>query len=216
MKVSQLEERRWNELWSSLGAKAPQGSFNELVGLYSEPHRLYHNTSHILAALKHFDALKGLAERPDLVEFSLWLHDVVYDPRATDNEAKSADLAESYLLAAGLGKWVSEVRRLIIATAHTAACEADDAGLVVDIDLSVLALDSAGYAAYTRSIRQEYQWVPEEAFRAGRTKVLQSFLAMPKLYSHSATVTAWEHKARSNISAELTSIERGLNSSFDM
>lgn len=216
MRVSRLQEPLWNALWISLGAKAPQGSFHELVRLYVEPQRHYHNASHILAALRHFDALKGLAERPELVEFALWHHDVIYDPRARDNEAKSADLAERYLVDAGLRELVAEARRLIMATAHTAACEADDAGLVVDIDLSVLALDPPGYVAYTRAIRQEYQWVPHEAFQAGRSKVLQSFLAMPKLYSHPDTVSAWEDKARSNIKAELTSLERGWPRSLDM
>lgn len=198
-----LNEQRWNDLWIALGANAPQGSFDELVRLYTEPHRRYHNVSHILAALNHFDVLKGLAERPGLVEYSLWLHDAIYDPRATDNEAKSADLAERYLVEAGLGHLAAEAKRLIMATAHTAPSEADDAGLVVDIDLSVLALHPAGYAEYTRAVRQEYQWVPEELFRAGRSKVLQSFLAMPKLYSHPTSIDAWEDKARKNIKAEL-------------
>jgi predicted metal-dependent HD superfamily phosphohydrolase len=206
MMAGHLDEHRWDSLWIAWGAKAPQGSFDELVSLYTEPHRRYHNVSHILAALNHFDSLKGLARRPELVEFSLWLHDAVYDPRATDNEAKSADLAERYLVATGLGHLVAEVRRLIMATAHTSPSVADDAGLVVDIDLSVLALHPAGYAEYTRAVRQEYQWVPDELFRAGRSKVLQSFLAMPQLYSHPTNIAAWEDMARKNIKSELRSL----------
>ena len=198
-----LDEHRWNSLWIALGAKAPQGSFYELVSLYTEPQRRYHNVSHILAALNHFDTLKGLARRPDLVEFALWLHDSVYDPRATDNEAKSADLAERFLSAAGLDDLVAEVRRLIMATAHTSPSEADDAGLVVDIDLSVLALHPAGYIEYTRAVRQEYQWVPDELFRAGRSKVLKSFLALPNLYSHPAVIAIWEVRALRNLRTEL-------------
>ncbi|WP_408601965.1 hypothetical protein [Pseudomonas sp. PLMAX] len=201
-----MDEHRWDSLWIALGAKAPQGSFDELVSLYTEPHRRYHNVSHILAALNHFDSLKGLARRPELVEFSLWLHDAVYDPRATDNEAQSADLAERYLVAVGLGHLIAEVRRLIMATAHTSPSEADDAGLVVDIDLSVLALHPAGYAEYTRAVRQEYQWVPDVLFQAGRSKLLQSFLAMPQLYSHPTNIAAWEDTARKNIKSELRSL----------
>lgn len=198
-----LDEQRWNDLWIALGANTPQGSFDELVRLYTEPHRHYHNVSHILAALNHFDTLRGLSMRPELVEFALWLHDAVYDTRAADNESKSADLAERYLADAGLGHLAGEVRRLIMATAHTSLSAADDAGLVVDIDLSVLALHPAGYAEYTRAVRQEYQWVPDELFQAGRSKVLQSFLAMPQLYSHPTNIAAWEDLARKNIKAEL-------------
>lgn len=198
-----LSPDRWIALWQDLGSTPPAGSFEELVRHYGERHRHYHNASHILSALKHFDAFKALAGRPALVEYALWLHDVVYDSRAGDNEAKSADLAEQFLLAAGLPQLADETRRLIMATAHTAPSGADDSGLVVDIDLSVLALPPAAYAAYTRAVRREYEWVPEDQFRAGRRKVLGTLLSMPSLYSHPTIIAAWEVRARANILEEL-------------
>lgn len=198
-----LSQDRWTALWRDLGSTPPTGSFAELVSRYREPHRHYHNAEHILAALKHFDAFKALAMRPALVEYALWLHDVVYDSRAGDNEAKSADLAEQFLVAAGLPELANETRRLIMATTHTAPSGADDAGLVVDIDLSVLALPPADYAAYTRAVRREYEWVPEDQFRAGRCKVLGTLLSMLSLYSHPTLIAAWEFRARANIQEEL-------------
>lgn len=211
-----LDEQRWTRLWDALGAKAPAGSFDELVSLYSEPHRCYHNQTHIVAALNHLDDLRGLAERPELVELALWLHDAVYDTHATDNEARSADIAERYLLESGLGHLADEVRKMIMATAHTVPTVADDAGLVVDIDLSVLALDPAGYAEYIRAVRQEYIWVPDADFRVGRSKVLKSLLTMPSLYSHPTTIAAWEAKAHANMNQELTDLAPSTGEFFEL
>jgi predicted metal-dependent HD superfamily phosphohydrolase len=202
-----LSQDRWIALWRDLGSTPPAGSFEELVSRYSEPDRHYHNAVHIVTALKHFDTFRGLARRPALVEFALWLHDVVYDPRASDNEAKSADMAERFLVSAGLGHLVDETRQPIMATAHTAPTSADDTGLVVDIDLSVLALPPAAYEAYTRAIRREYQWVPDDLFRAGRRKVLDTLMAMPALYSHPTIIATWEDRARANIEAELKGLQ---------
>mgnify|MGYP003455384999 FL=1 len=206
MVTHQLPKNRWIALWRELGSTQPVGSFAELVRLYREPHRHYHNADHILAALKHFDAFKGLSRRPALVEYALWLHDAVYDPRATDNEAQSANLAEKYLVEAGLDDLVDETRRLIMATAHKVPATADDAGLVVDIDLSVLAKEASAYRAYTRTVRREYQWVPDNLFIEGRRQVLNTLMAMPTLYSHPTIIAAWEKQARENMAAEL----RGL------
>lgn len=206
MVTQSLSQDRWIALWRELGSTPPAGSFAELMSRYREPHRHYHNADHILAALKHFDAFKWLSRRPALVEYALWLHDAVYDPRATNNEAKSADMAEKYLVEAGLDHLVSEARRFIMATAHKVPATADDAGLVVDIDLSVLALQSSAYRTYTRAVRREYQWVPENLFIEGRRQVLNTLMAMPTLYSHPAIIAAWENQARANMAAELRAL----------
>lgn len=202
-----IGQNRWDRLWLSLGAReSPTGSYERLLGLYQEPHRRYHNLSHIEAALRHLDSLKTLAARPELVEFALWMHDAIYDPRATDNEAKSADLAESYLATAGLKQHAPQIREMIMATAHTALTQADDIGLVVDIDLSVLALPPAGYERYTVAVRQEYSWVPEHLFTAGRMKMLSSLLDMPTLYSHPSINAKWGPSAIENMTRELRSL----------
>lgn len=201
-----LSRERWESLWQQLGGIAPDGSFDHLCARYAEPHRYYHNAGHILATLEHFDRLKGLAESPALVEYALWMHDAIYDTRSASNEAQSAHLAEHFLLSAGFDNLAPAVVKFIMATTHTAPSEADDAGLVVDIDLSVLALPAVDYEAYAGSVRKEYHWVPEPEFRAGRRRVLESLLAMPTLYVHPANIAAWESRARTNLESEFARV----------
>ncbi|MGY4533928.1 putative metal-dependent HD superfamily phosphohydrolase [Pseudomonas sp. TE3786] len=202
-----LSASRWDTLWRALGATPPANSFAELTAHYSEPQRHYHNGAHIDACLKHLDTLQHLANDLPAVEFALWTHDAIYNTQRQDNEALSADLAEQLLTRAGIPQRVAEVRRHILATAHSEPADADDAGLVVDIDLSVLALPEQAYHAYTQAIRAEFAWVPEPLFNAGRAKVLSTLLQMPHLYSHQQTQQLWEARARANLQRELQQLQ---------
>lgn len=198
-----LSAERWQNLWQRLGATPPEGSFAALTAHYSEPQRHYHNGAHLNACLQHLDRFQHLAQDAAVVEFALWTHDAIYHTQRQDNEAASADLAEKWLREAGVPEHVDSVRRHILATAHLEPAEADDAGLVVDIDLSVLALPAHDYHAYTEAIRAEFAWVPEALFTAGRAKVLNTLLAMPYLYSHEEIRAHWEANARANLQREL-------------
>jgi predicted metal-dependent HD superfamily phosphohydrolase len=201
--TAHLSPQRWETLWQALGAPVPAGSFTALAQHYSEPHRHYHNGAHINACLHHLDNFQHLARDLPAVEFALWTHDAIYDTHRQDNEALSADLAVYLLVGAGIPARAEEVGRHILATAHTEPAEADDAGLVVDIDLAVLALPAEAYLAYTHAIRAEYSWVPAALFNAGRAKVLNTLLQMPYLYSHGEIRALCEEPARANLKAEL-------------
>ncbi len=48
-----------------------------------------------------------------------------------------------------------------------------------DADLAVLASDPAAYAAYAAAVREEYGFVPDDAFREGRAAVLRHLLDLP-------------------------------------
>lgn len=200
-------ENRWLCLWRALGAIPPAGAFDYLQKQYSEPARYYHTLDHIAACLAHFDSLRQLADKPHLVELALWLHDVVYDTRRADNEACSAQYASSLLTAAGVPEHAPAVEAMIMATTHQNGSQANDCGLVLDIDLSVLAQPTQVYKSYQQAVHQEFSWVPDDLFRVGRAKVLRGLLRCRPLYGHPAISAAWEATARANIESELLDLE---------
>ncbi|MER5650710.1 metal-dependent phosphohydrolase [Streptosporangium sp. NPDC002524] len=188
---------RWRSL-AGLGAD-PLGS--ELITRYDEPHRRYHTTAHLEAVLTHVDALAGHAEHPDLVRLAAWFHDAVYDPRRGDNEERSAALAERALPELGLpAEAVATVARLVrLTVTHDPAPGDADGAVLSDADLAILGASPEVYARYAAAVREEYGFVPDDAFRAGRAAVLRSLLDLPVIFR----VADLEEAARANIAAEL-------------
>lgn len=145
-----------------------------------------------------------LAQRPAEIAIALWFHDAVYDVKAHDNEARSADWAVTALQAAGVSAEVqARAHALIMATEHTAAPLAGDAALLVDIDLAILAATPARFAEYEWQIRQEFAWVPEDVFVEKRRVVLQEFVARLNIYSTAFLHSKMESAARANLHAML-------------
>ncbi len=84
----------WSALWRRLGAAGDaEPVFLDLEARYSEEGRAYHNLAHIAHCLDELRCYPGGGVDIGAVEFALWFHDAVYDPRAKDNEGRSAGLA---------------------------------------------------------------------------------------------------------------------------
>lgn len=201
---------KWTELWQKLGVKGAQESqLDALVAHYSEPHRAYHNLAHISDCLEQFEPVRSYAHNPEAVELAIWYHDVIYDPRAKDNEERSAEVAVRTAGEAGLpASFQGSVKALILATKKHDASLDRDAALMVDVDLSILGREPDRFDQYEGQIRQEYDWVSEEAFTAGRTAVLESFLARPAVYGTEFFKNRYERQARENIERSIRNLRR--------
>ena len=201
-------KNRWLKFWAAAGAAGdPEPEWRSLSARYAEPHRAYHTLDHVAHCLDEFEEVRGLAADAVAVEMSLWYHDAVYDPRAKDNEARSADLARAAAAAMGLPRERGErVAGLILVSTHVSLAGDPDAQLFADIDLSILGRPSAVFAEYERRVRVEYAWVPEPAFRAARSAILQSFLKRPSLYATPHFQRKYEAMARLNLSVSLNQL----------
>ncbi|MET7617045.1 hypothetical protein [Streptomyces sp. NPDC005408] len=186
----------------------PEPYAENLLTRWSEPQRHYHTLDHLTAMLLHIDALEEYAADPDLVRLAAWFHDAVYLPDRSENEERSARLAERALTEAGLPPAsTAEVARLVRLTITHAPAPDDTNGLVLcDADLAILASAPEPYAAYTAAVREEYAFVPDEAFRAGRAAVLQQLLDLPRLFHTPYGQAHWEAAARENLTAELATL----------
>jgi predicted metal-dependent HD superfamily phosphohydrolase len=146
-----------------------------LITRYSEPHRHYHTSKHLLDVLTMIDQL---ADDHDLflVQLAAWYHDAVYAVPVgqISNEEASARLALRELSRVGLEQEdLNQVARLVRLTeTHLPGPRDPEGELLCDADLAILASDPADYADYVAAIRAEYASVPEEQFLAGRLAVL--------------------------------------------
>ncbi|MFJ9117967.1 hypothetical protein ACIRJO_20720 [Streptomyces sp. NPDC102394] len=178
---------------------------DNLLARWQEPQRRYHTLAHLVAVLDHVDTLQEYADDPDAVRLAAWFHDAVYLPERSENEERSARLAERALPEAGVpDATAAEVARLVrLTVTHDPADDDRNGQVLCDADLAILASPPTAYAAYTAAVREEYHFVPNDAFRAGRADVLRRLLALPRLFRTPYGQEKWEATARYNLSAEL-------------
>ncbi|MFE6038153.1 hypothetical protein [Streptomyces sp. NPDC056452] len=178
---------------------------DNLLVRWAEPQRRYHTTAHLTQVLDRVDTLAGHAADPDLVRLAVWFHDAVYRPDRTENEERSATLAERALAEAGVPRAATaEVARLVRLTVTHDPADGDTNGEVLcDADLAILAAAPKEYGTYAAQVREEYGFVPDDAFREGRAAVLRQLLGLPRLFRTPHGVAAWEPRARQNLTTEL-------------
>lgn len=179
---------------------------DNLLARWAEPQRRYHTTDHLIAVLDHIDTLAAHAENPEAVRLAAWFHDAVYHPERSENEERSAAVAVRALTEAGVPADVTdEVARLVRLTLTHDPAPGDTNGEVLcDADLAILASEPEAYEAYTRAVREEYGFVPDDAFRAGRAAVLRQLLDLERLFHTPLGAARWEEPARANLNGELT------------
>lgn len=201
--------RRWRDALVAVRGTAsgpdPLPYAEHLLDRWGEPQRRYHTTAHLAQVLDHVDTLAGHAADPDVVRLAVWFHDAVYRPDRSENEERSAALAERALPEAGVpDAATAEVARLVrLTVTHDPADGDRDGEVLCDADLAILASAPKEYAAYAAQVREEYGFVPDDLFRAGRADVLRHLLGLPRLFRTPHGAAAWEPKARQNVTTEL-------------
>jgi predicted metal-dependent HD superfamily phosphohydrolase len=210
MRQSDLRER-FAALWVRLGGHGDvQPILDSVLRGWTEPHRRYHGLDHLLDCLARLDESPAVGDGRDLTEAALWYHDLVYRPGASDNEARSAELARAALVEGGApDATADEVARLVRLTDHVAPPEDPVGELVCDVDLSILGRPAGEFDEYERRIREEYQQVPDPLYRAGRARVLAKLLARDPLFRTDFFRRRYEDSARHNLRRSLDSLARG-------
>ena len=184
-------------------------TFQQLAAAYGEPDRTYHNTAHVQHCLAELDRARSLARRPDEVEAALWFHDAVYVSWRSDNERRSAALAEAALRTGGVDSSACHrITELILATKHVALEAELDAQLICDVDLAILGAPAPEFEQFEHAIRQEYRWVPDVLYRRSRSAVLRGLLLRESIYQTADFRTHYEEPARQNLERLLASLNR--------
>jgi predicted metal-dependent HD superfamily phosphohydrolase len=204
---------KWQALVTSVNAHhaSSDAVWDELIRHYSEPHRTYHNLSHIMVLLRYAETHRHQINRLETVEFAIWFHDVIYDTHLKDNERRSAEWARRAMIAMQIDEHhIPPVMECIVATERheVTSPRIADLPLFLDMDLSILGAKENVYKQYSEVIRAEYSWVPIEEYRLARGKFLQRFLERPSLFFTTAMAADLERQARQNLESELLELAK--------
>ncbi|MEU3060902.1 hypothetical protein AB0P12_04745 [Streptomyces subrutilus] len=202
---------RWRATAAAAGVPArrdPAPYAERLLAAWAEPWRRYHTTAHLADVLARIDVLAPHAADPAAVELAAWFHDAVYRPDRSENEERSAALAERALaeLGADPARTAEAARLVRLTVTHDPAPGDTNGEALCDADLAVLAGSPEAYADYAAAVRAEYGFVPDDAFRTGRAAVLRQLLALPRLFRTPHGAAHWEAPARANLAAELAAL----------
>jgi len=199
---------KWQALVDSVQANPDMADavWDELIRHYSEPHRAYHNLSHVMFLLRQVDTHRQQINRPETVEFAIWFHDVIYDTHLKDNERRSAEWARRAMVAMMVDeRHIPPVMACVAATERyeIISPRIADLPLFLDMDLAILGAREPVYQGYVEVVRAEYDWVPIEEYRLARGKFLQRMLDRPALFHTPAMAVSHEYQARQNLQSEL-------------
>lgn len=181
--------------------------WNELELQYNGAGRFYHTLNHISGIIAVLDTSSKHVDCLDALQFAAFYHDAIYDVLKNDNEERSAALADQRLAELSVPTEIAGLcHQHILATKRHEQSTCSDTNLFTDADLAILGGVPALYQEYCRNIRQEYSIYPDDVYRAGRIKVLEHFLAMPRIYKTDFFRERYEVQARENIKTELAEL----------
>lgn len=186
----------------------PSALLNELKSRHSEPQRAYHDWTHIEALLAHLKDAQENIINIQVVTYAIVFHDAIYDPKASDNEQRSAALlVESETPLSAENQAVT--KRIIEATdghqlpSDLSGSDLSDCAHFLDMDLGILGASAERFDHYEEQIRFEYSHVAPEDYRKGRARVLTHFADRKDLYFTDWGRARFEDKARSNLERSL-------------
>jgi predicted metal-dependent HD superfamily phosphohydrolase len=178
--------------------------WNEIALKYTAPRRHYHNLMHLENLLALLVPLKNEIAEWNTVLFSLYYHDVIYNPLKTNNEENSAAFAVYRMRAIDVPEQIIEnTSKQILATKKHDACADNDTNLFTDADLSILGQPWEVYIDYYKQVRKEYALFPDIIYKPGRRKVLQHFLQMDNIFKTRFFNSRFELQAKENLKKEL-------------
>lgn len=181
--------------------------WDEIVTYYSQEQRYYHNFKHLKDLSLELASVQHKIQHWDVILFTLYYHDIIYNTSNNDNEEKSAELAAQRMQEIGVDRCdIERCRQQILATKGHAAQADSDTNYFTDADLSILGKSPTEYASYCSNIRKEYSNYPYSLYQQGRKKVVQHFLSMGKIFKTKVFYDKYEEQAKQNLSHELKSL----------
>lgn len=143
--MTTVRERFLNDLTSCGASHIIAEKWSKIIeGHYShEPQRHYHNLQHVSSMLECADRHEDALVDPLVVRLAIYFHDIIYDPKRSDNELKSIAIFREFvkdvsLSSARVDKVCSYIERTNTHTLVEESCDDKDLRYFLDFDLEVL------------------------------------------------------------------------------
>ena len=180
--------------------------WGDVSARYGETARRYHTLDHLRHCLGQADLAADRMPDADTVRLAIWFHDVVYEPAAADNEARSAAYARAALAPRLPAARVDDVERLVLATRYGEVPRRDDEAWMIDIDYSSFGLPWEAFLRDSLAVRAERPDLGNDEFAIQQSRFLESLLARPYLYHTGFFRERCEAAARGNIRRYLATL----------
>ena len=144
MKYINYLRNEWNKLVSKYTNNKIliHNTFNDIEICYSSSDRYCHNLSHIKFMLSEAENFRTEFDDFNSIWFSIWFHDIIYEVNRSDNEERSADMAEAFLIKINYDKIkILNIKNLIQKTKNqqnTKSTDLFDPLIFLDLDLLIL------------------------------------------------------------------------------
>ena len=179
--------------------------WTEIEQNYADKKRHYHTLQHLDNLLAQLIEIKGEIQNWEAILFTLYYHDIVYDPLKSDNEEKSAALAEKRMKQISVSAdTIERCKKHILATKSHLKSTDSDTNYFTDADLAVLGQPWEAYTLYYKNVRKEYAIYPDLVYHAGRKKVLHHFLTMDNIFKTDFFYHKFEKQAKQHIQKEIS------------
>lgn len=185
-------DRVKNELWT------------EIERNYSSKKRHYHTLQHLDNLLSQLTKVKSKIQNWEITLFTLFYHDIIYNSIKSNNEEKSAELAEKRMKQISVSNDHIELcKKQILATKSHIKSTDSDTNYFTDADLSVLGETWETYLLYCKNVRKEYSVYPDLVYNIGRKKVLNQFLEMETIFKTDYFFKNYNKQAKKNVQKEI-------------
>lgn len=177
--------------------------WNEIQTNYNATARYYHNLQHLKNMLTDLEAIKHEVIHLDVLLFSIFYHDIIYNTTKSNNEYESALILKKRLSKTNFKMDnITICMNQIEATKHHQFATQNDTNILLDLDLSILGKTEKEYKEYAKNIRKEYKIYPNFMYKKGRKKVLKAMLEKKSIYKTTCFINKYEEIAIRNLKAE--------------
>lgn len=150
------------------------GISKDVLLRYDEPHRYYHNIDHIVSMVDSSVEGKTVSEKLTL---AIVFHDIIYDPKRSDNEEQSAELFYSLMPDNEIAEAIRETKD------HNPKTKLGKQ--LCDLDLDILYRnDFQSFIDFEHKIFKEYQWVEYSIYKEKRIEILTNLGVSPEFINY--------------------------------